>query len=472
MQEKRTNWIKAINLGIRQAKSSVEKRFKEGAPVKHRQISKRRSLFTIKSIQDKRLSTPVLKSTDSSFELNLSFQRLREEREARAEGKRTPSDILPPVPQHQQLSGSDCTLQMNPSYQAITVRKEREETRRNPRDTLPSLPSSDYEQVYDEIAPAGVHTTENEEYGYDDTIIQHRATLTDEVAPPPVPPRLRSRFSQQSLPNVVQSEDEVEYVPMNQPTGQEFVDSPAEFQDSQVSVPSIVHSNEEGVLIDDPLNAFHSANFDDDDLHLSLGNLSSLEIQSPNTTNYNAEAFLQFFTPSKSKGSELNYDPDLAPYQSNEHILAKGTPEYNSGQTVLGSGSSGSEPSCNTLQREHWRPDAKSKPLDVPPPRSDFSSSQPLSESPRSGSSPQKESFEIQTLMLQKMQQALEAVQEAYAYVPFMSQESETSKAEDGLSAVTSLHDDSILHKEKKLKRSAQLVPQAQMAKCLSKFSL
>ncbi len=392
---------------------------RDDTQVRHIDTSKQRS----KSLKEKRLSSSLFRNVD-----NIVFEK-------------------------------------NPSYHEIG--RERTERGRNPNDNLPLLPRNptELESVYEEVrdivdASNDSCSTENE---YDDTILDR--SIMDENKPPPIPPKLRTRKPSQQ--NIITSQithqditdDEEGYVPVGHPDvtgGQALADSPADTEPSSslsiseasaLSIPSVtytqVNSSEETYA--DPLDPFaYLAIEDDSQEFLSLGNLSSLEIPSPNIPNYNVDDILQLFhqapklSPIHSNdGSEISYDGDSTSPSHNRssksaqskepddtllEFQAENKPISSFCDRMVVHSDSGNnhEHNYDKLQWNHWRQnnDNKSKAVPVP---SGQTFAHEIAESPQAefnfDSALRRDPVEMQTFMLQKMQQALEAMQAAYVAI-------------------------------------------------------
>ena len=420
----------------------------------------KRSIFRKKSAKDKRLSAPI------------------------------PS--LEPF--------DDIIAKQNPCYvDTMSIDRERGEQKRNARDALPQRPTqtaAEYE-LYAEVQDIST----GEGYEYDDII-------NPENIPPPIPPKLKNRHN--FVTQTTASDDEEGYVPVNQQADnlreQMFSDSPASAPlrpqsplslSSGLSSPRPVETSAASIpmitcdIADSSEEVQVSPNFCgglmDSSAYLAVeddtqGNLSSLEI-SPNK-NYSMEHIQHLFhqglsamSPVHSNdGSELSFGDDSPPHKA--HIPDEGT--------------SLPKPPCHTTKGRNvydklqWEcreqsSYVKSKPISVPArenivamshSRFNNESTHETSEYTQDFSPSSPSTRDLQTLMLQKMQQALEAMQEAYMY---MSQDEEATKPEtlqfleSSQSMIASLCQPKKHVDQKKIENSADadLLPHALMTKCL-----
>lgn len=399
--------------------------------------------------------------------------------------------------------------------------------RRRAYDTLPSLPTAtedtDIDDIYDvpDFPRADVSTNEEP---YEDTVILEQESLSTRVEqPPPVPPKKlkEKRPPLQDVTTVKQatsSEDEEGYI---MPTLEVFTAAPESLgsEDSYVfqsipeeppTIPLITYSRDREESPIFSMDATEHASL----LHstqdcIPLGNdLSSLEPPSPCASiapNVAAEQLFNFFLHQNAAlhSSSLSLSPVHESHQ-NSGSTQKREPLKESIQDELGIHTSENAEACAAINTpvsatdtvydklEHWRnvPGSKSGMAHLSP-------SQQISTSPlilREGSTDsscmefgeQPDPLQIQTYMLQKIQQALEAIQTAYTYNTASLQQPSSPARQDKLqqskntsdsdkpsdlkvvdSACSSVPDISVspVHSKPQLPE-----PQVLMQQCLSEF--
>lgn len=369
--------------------------------------------------------------------------------------------------------------------------------------------------MYDEVLviPSAQSTQlSDNENRYDDIVYK------SEEEPPPIPPKKRQTIIQNVMTDYMRdnsSEDEEGYVSVTAPTQKNSTPPdtrasmlPQDSQDSATSLSTLCDTFETPVfpiitcsqnssdgeeeslrvlISDDTMDAVeHSKLLGSTQDHISLGNLSSLEITSPQVHRNILPGVEQYFnflklhsddqrlSPVPDDGSEHDIDHDdkfESGDEENVHLRPPMMSTPHSSTTSLDTNSNASaaitiptsmqsNPTYDKLQHEYWRQQSESRgssntthcspskqfvtvekprqqhfPQNQQPPISFFSPDEtffhPLNSSSPAEFCPQaRDPVQIQTYLLQKMQQALEAVQAAYAYMPYMSPETEypTSK--------------------------------------------